>query len=200
MVIYGIVCSESLKLYIGQHKNDDLTRYFQQKWYDAHRYSGKRSHLYAALRKHPRETWSIWPLVSGIEVKAELDALEKHFIRVLKTQHPDVGYNLCDGGEGRTGPHSEATKHKLSVALTGKHRTPEQVQVQVKRAKREYIESPEYQKRLSRKGFKFSDESRKKMSDSHLGQSRPQTEEHKRRISEALFRFNARKRKEVKDQ
>jgi hypothetical protein len=106
MFIYVIVCSESLKLYVGQHKGESLKRYLQQKHWQAHHYSGKRSHLYAALRKHPRETWSIWPLVSDVQIRAELDELEQHFIRVLKTQHPDVGYNICEGGEGFTGPHT----------------------------------------------------------------------------------------------
>ena len=117
MFIYVIVCNESLKLYVGQHKKEDLGKYLSQKFFDANRYSGKRSHLYAAMRKHPRDSWSIHPLVSGIETRAELDELEKHFIRVLKTQHPDVGYNICDGGEGFTGPHSEETRRKLSEKL-----------------------------------------------------------------------------------
>ena len=61
MFIYVLVCKESLKLYVGQHKGESLQRYLQQKDWQAHHYSGKRSHLYAAMRKHPRETWSIWP-------------------------------------------------------------------------------------------------------------------------------------------
>lgn len=102
MFVYVIVCSESGKLYIGQHKGNNLQKYLQTKFSDA-RQEGRsegRSHLYRAMRKHPRETWSIWPLVSGIESKSEMDELEKHFIHVLKAQHPDVGYNICDGGEG----------------------------------------------------------------------------------------------------
>ena len=113
MFVYVLVCCESLKLYVGQHKGEDLGKYLSQKFYDANRFSGKRSHIYAAMRKHPRDSWSIWPLVSEVETRAELDELEKHFIRVLKAQHPDVGYNLCDGGEGHTGPLSEETKQKI---------------------------------------------------------------------------------------
>lgn len=105
MFVYVIVCSESLKLYVGQHKGADLGKYLAQKWYAAHKTQQKtRSHLYNAMRRHPRESWSIHPLVSGIEDKKELDELEKHFIKVLKCQHPEIGYNICDGGEGHTGP------------------------------------------------------------------------------------------------
>ena len=103
MLVYVIVCAETLKIYIGQHKDDDLGKYLSKKFYDAFRYVRGMSHLYAAMRKHPRETWSIHPLASTAD-KAELDALERHYIRVLKAQHPDVGYNICDGGEGYTGP------------------------------------------------------------------------------------------------
>ena len=119
MFIYVIVCSETLKIYVGQHKKNDLGKYLSQKFYDAHHYSGKRSHIYAAMRRHPRESWSIHPLVSGVESRTELDELEKHFIRVLKTQHPEVGYNICDGGEGFTGTFTEASLRKMSASHLG---------------------------------------------------------------------------------
>lgn len=132
MQVYVIVCSETLKIYVGQHKFEDLNRYFQQKWYDAHRYSGKRSHLYHALRKHPRESWSIHPLVSGIEAKAELDETERLLIYALKCQHPDVGYNICDGGEGFTGPFTEAHRAKLRAASLG-HVVTEETRAKIKK-------------------------------------------------------------------
>ena len=119
MFIYVIVCVKTLKLYVGQTKKVSLTRYLQQKWWQAHHYSAARSHLLAAMRKHPRDSWSIHPLVSGVESKAELDELEKHFIRVLKAQHPDVGYNICDGGEGHTGPHTEKWKQSMRLKMKG---------------------------------------------------------------------------------
>jgi hypothetical protein len=120
MVVYIIVCSETLKLYIGQHKYEDrLNQYLASKFWDAHRATTKRSYLYNAMRAHSRDSWSIHPLVSGIETKTELDEAERLLIYALKSQHPDVGYNICDGGEGFTGPHSAATKTKISVALIG---------------------------------------------------------------------------------
>jgi group I intron endonuclease len=114
LFIYVIVCDESLKLYVGQHKGRDLRQYLRSKWYAAHHRLSDRSRLYAALRKYPRESWSIHPLVSGVETRPELDELEKYFIRVLKTQHSDVGYNICRGGEGFTGPHTEKSRQKMS--------------------------------------------------------------------------------------
>src|SRR5579863_6997214 len=116
MFIYVIVCDESLKIYVGQHRGTDLGKYLSKKFWDAAHNSGRLSHLFAAMRKYPRESWSIHPLISGIEDKKELDEAEQLLIYALKAQHPDVGYNICDGGEGFTGPHSEETKRKLSEA------------------------------------------------------------------------------------
>jgi len=117
MFIYVIVCSKTLKIYIGQHKGKDLQHYLQQKLYEARNHLKVRSHLYAAMRKYPRKSWSIHPLVSDVQTRTELDELEKHYIRVLKTQHPDVGYNICDGGEGFTGPHTKAECQRISKRM-----------------------------------------------------------------------------------
>src|ERR1700722_7347716 len=106
MFVYVIVCSENLKLYVGQHKGSDLRHYLRQKLYEARTRLKVRSHLYAAMRIHPRESWSIHPLVEGIQDRQELDVLEQHYIQALKARHPDVGYNVCRGGEGFTGPHT----------------------------------------------------------------------------------------------
>jgi hypothetical protein len=135
MVIYAVVCSETLKLYIGQHRHeDDLGKYLSKKFYVAnHNTSGTRSHLYNAMRKHPRECWSIWPLVFGIETKIELDECERLLIYACKCQHPDVGYNICDGGEGFTGPHTDETRRKISASTQGQqhrlgqHRKPDEL-------------------------------------------------------------------------
>lgn len=113
MFVYVIVNSETLKLYIGQHKGSNLRKYLQTKLSDAKHRTELNSRLYRSMRKHSKMVWSIHPLVVGVESKRELDELEKHFIRVLKTQHPNVGYNICRGGEGHTGPISEATRQKM---------------------------------------------------------------------------------------
>jgi group I intron endonuclease len=126
MFIYVIVCNETLKIYVGQHKGDDLGKYLSRKFWDAnHHTSGTRSHIYASMRKHPRESWSIHPLVSDIADRKELDELEKHFIQVLKTQHPEVGYNICDGGEGFTGPHTEEWRRETLARVQAYWEKPE---------------------------------------------------------------------------
>lgn len=119
MFVYLIVCSATLKIYVGQHKGTNLRQYLQQKLYESTHRPQCRSRLYDAMRTYGG--WSIWPLVSGIQTRVELDELEKHYIRVLKTQHPDVGYNICRGGEGFTGPQSPKARALISASLRKQH-------------------------------------------------------------------------------
>jgi hypothetical protein len=119
MFVYVIVCSETLKIYIGQHKGTDLRKYLWQKFSHAKRQLNRRSHLFNAMRKYPHNSWSIHPLVSSITEKKELDETERLLIYALKAQHPDVGYNICDGGEGFTGPHTKEWKRKNSERMKG---------------------------------------------------------------------------------
>lgn len=139
------------------------------------------------MRKHPRETWSIWPLVVGIETRAELNALEQHFIRVLKTQHPEVGYNICRGGEGFAGPHTEEWRKetlqrvkaywsspearlKRAAQMKARWEDPEFRQMMTERAKgnkynlgRVQSEEEKRQRSLAEKGKQFSTEYRAKL-------------------------------------
>jgi hypothetical protein len=73
------------------------------------------SRLNASIRKHGREHFHIYPLFEGI-TKEEIIEHEKLLIKALKAQHPDIGYNICKGGEGFTGPHTEEAKRKNSDA------------------------------------------------------------------------------------
>ena len=68
------------------------------------------------MRKHPRDAWSIHALRSDIQTREELDQTEKDFIKFLRSQDPEFGYNICRGGEGFTGPHSEETRKKSGEA------------------------------------------------------------------------------------
>jgi hypothetical protein len=151
MFIYVIVCDESLKLYVGQHKGEDLGKYLSRKFWDAnHHTSGKRSHLYAAMRKYPRECWSIHPLVSDVGTRNELDILERHYIKVLKCQHPRIGYNICDGGEGFTGHHTKAVCQKMSAKIKASYvrRGAAEIQKRSEQVKARWA-NPEFRKRVS---------------------------------------------------
>ncbi len=117
MFIYLIVNRVTGKYYVGQHKGSNLRKYLQTKLSDAFKGRGGRSRLYASIRKHGREAFTIHALLSDVQTRAELDAYEKDFIAVLRSQDPEYGYNICRGGEGFTGPHSLEAKVKVTEAL-----------------------------------------------------------------------------------
>jgi hypothetical protein len=125
MFIYLIVNHVTGKYYVGQHKGTDLKRYFQKKLSSARHVRGS-SHLFNSMRKHPLPCdWSIHALLSDVQTRSELDQHEKDFIAFLKSQDPEYGYNICRGGEGFTGPHSEQTRLKVAESSRRMWQRPE---------------------------------------------------------------------------
>jgi len=114
MFVYVIVNDVTWKIYIGKHEGSNLRHYLQTKFSHAYWYPKRRSHLNASIRKNGREHFHIYPLFEGT-TKEEIIEHEKLLIKALKAQHPDIGYNICKGGEGFTGPHSDETRKKLSA-------------------------------------------------------------------------------------
>ncbi len=158
MFIYLIVNHITGKYYVGQHKGADLKKYFQRKFSDARHDKGS-SYLFRSMRKHPLPCdWSIHALLSDVQTKAELDQYEKDFIVFLRSRDHEYGYNICKGGEGHTGPHTETTrlkiientrrmwqrpghKERFSAKMTGHDVSPETVD-KIKAARALQDESP----------------------------------------------------------
>ena len=116
MFIYLIVNHKTGKYYVGQHKGNNLKKYLQTKLSGARHQKNGKSHLFNAMRKYPQATlWSIHALRSDIQTRGELDETERDFIKFLKAQGPEYGYNICRGGEGFTGPCSKETRQKISI-------------------------------------------------------------------------------------
>ncbi len=157
MFIYMIVNHATGKYYVGQHKGINLRKYLQQKFHHAQRGVSGNSRLFNSMRKHPDPlVWSIHALRSDINIRKELDELEKDFIAFLRAQDPEYGYNICRGGEGFTGPH-----------------TPE-FGINHSRVMKEMWKQPEFIKRMAarkpgRLGIRWTTEERDKLSISHLG-------------------------------
>jgi len=121
MFIYLIVNRVTGKYYVGQHKGTDLKKYLQQKFGHAKRNEGKGgSHLYASMRKHGREAFTIHALLSNVQTRPELNQYERDFIAFLRSQDPEYGYNICRGGEGFTGPHGPEFKAKAQKSWAKK--------------------------------------------------------------------------------
>jgi hypothetical protein len=122
MIVNDITC----KHYIGKTKTEDLHNYLRHKFIYSNRDRAQRSHLFASIRKYGREHFHIYPLLEGTS-NNEICEHEKLLIKTLKAQHPDIGYNICRGGEGFTGPHTEETKKKIGAKSgwwKGKKRPP----------------------------------------------------------------------------
>ena len=118
MFIYLIVNHITGKYYVGQHKGNNLKKYLQDKFAAAKRKTSGNSHLFNSMRKYTdHSAWSIHALLSDVQTRPELDAYEKDFIAFLKSQDPEYGYNICRGGEGFTGPHTEQWKRNQSQKL-----------------------------------------------------------------------------------
>lgn len=150
--IYKLV-SPSGKIYIGQAKN------YEQRIKQHKTLSKKRRTLIErAIFKYGFENFQQEILhIQEDYNRDELNSKEKYFIKLYNTQNPLIGYNISEGGEGRTGRLSTATKQKMSLAKKGKT--------------------------SNRKGTQTSEATRKQMSTSHR---RPHTEYQKQRIAEGL--------------
>jgi hypothetical protein len=115
--IYLIVNRDTGKYYVGQHKGNNLKKYLQTKFSNAKHNRGGNSFLYRSMRKHPDPSvWSIHALRSGIYTREDLNQIERDFIKFLKSQNPEYGYNICRGGEGFTGPHTKTVRQKIAKA------------------------------------------------------------------------------------
>jgi hypothetical protein len=198
MFIYVIVNSATLKIYIGQHKGNSLKQYLQRKLSAAAHLEASGSYLFASMRKHPKDVWSIHPLVSDLQTREECNHWEKLLIKALNVQNPKVGYNICDGGEGFTGTFTDETRQKMSASHTGSKHSPES------RAKMRKPKPAGHGDKVSAAmigntratghknslGFRHTEEHKEKMSALMLGNKYglgiKHSEEHKAKISAAL--------------
>jgi hypothetical protein len=116
MFVYIIVNNITDKVYIGKTVTRSLQKYLREKLHDARtdQYQG-RSHLFAAMKKytHP-EAWVISPLISSLKTNEELCFWERVLIAEYDSQNPEIGYNICRGGEGYSGTKSEDSRKKNS--------------------------------------------------------------------------------------
>lgn len=124
MYIYIIKNAVNNKCYIGKTVTKSLNSYLKSKFNDAKKYTNRSSRLNLAIRKYGESSFSIHPLVAGLKSNEELCKWEKVFIHLFGTQGED-GYNICDGGEGFTGSHTQEAKNKIRNGLQGIKRSPE---------------------------------------------------------------------------
>ncbi len=112
-VVYGLIDGTNDFEYIGQTTKTAEER-FKEHMYSPH-YIGN------AIRKHGAENFVI-AILKVCYSKAELDFLEKHFIKSRNTMSHN-GYNLTEGGEGVAG-FTPSPKTCSKISITHRRNTP----------------------------------------------------------------------------
>lgn len=159
MVVYLVTNKINGKQYVGQ-----TTKKLNLRW-NEHTSNQSQSVLHKAIRKYGKDAFLVETL-HCCDTKEEMDFVEIFYISFLNTKAPN-GYNLTDGGEGRSGYSlSEDAKKRISEKNSGK------------------IMSAEQRLQISKhhKGVKLGPRSeavKKKISDAHMGKK--PTEETRRR-------------------
>jgi group I intron endonuclease len=143
--VYKVTNMINGKIYIGQTRRSLFDRMA------SHR-DLKRGPMYMDIRTHGIDSFKCELLDL---CKSRHKALEKelNYILLLKSNDPKIGYNIMDGNR-----HASVTKEKIKKTLKARVPTLEQLM---------HIQLMG----LARKGLKVSDETRKKLSESHSGQT-----------------------------
>lgn len=143
------------KIYIGQKKSE--------KFLDRG-YLGSGKYLHNALNKYGRENFCV-ELLEECDTKEILDEREKYYIQYYRNLNCAM-YNIANGGEGGdvisklSEEDRKLRKEKLSKNGYFSNLTSEQRQV---------IQAKAWKTRRKNGNDKFSDEYRKKLSESHKG-------------------------------
>lgn len=94
--IYKHTNRENGKCYIGQTKNEDLTR----RWCGGHGYKENR-HFFAAIKKYGWESFAHEILETGLS-ESEANDREQYYIALYRSNDHRYGYNIRPGGQERT--------------------------------------------------------------------------------------------------
>lgn len=101
------------KRYVGITKQDPLAR-----WSNGYGYRSQM--FFKAIEKYGWEEFSHEILYTGLGEK-EAKEKERHLIAKWKTNNPNYGYNVTEGGDGTVGyKHKELSKIKMREAHKGK--------------------------------------------------------------------------------
>jgi len=183
MIVYLVTNLINGKQYVGQ-----TVKKLNLRW-NEHTSCKSNGALHKAIRKHKKENFVVSVLHECV-TKEEMDFVEIFYISLLNTRAHN-GYNLTEGGEGRSGYHlSEEAKKRISEKNSGHVMSDEQKAQISKRHKgvKRGPRSEETKKKisLSHLGKVISEETRAKQSLARLGKKRkPFTEETLKRMSAA---------------
>lgn len=157
--IYKITNKINNKIYIGLTIQGSRVRFLHH-LYEAR--SGSIFPIHRALRKYKEENFELETLITLPEGqdKEELKRLEKFYIKDLKANNRQFGYNLTEGGDGTLGRlHSEETKEKIRQKALGRKMSEESKKRMSEAQERMKLEDPLYYEKKAR-GAKVTNEIR----------------------------------------
>ena len=152
--IYKTTNTHNNKIYVGQRKSDVFL---------AEKYLGSGKILLQAVEKYGKDAFIV-ELIDTAETLEELGEKERFWIKELRSQDPEIGYNICPGGihvpiEGEQN------------GFFGKHHSEETKQLLRDKAMLRPAMSQETRDKIAEKnrGSHRSEETRKKMGDIQRG-------------------------------
>lgn len=169
--IYAIVNRENGRVYIGQAA-------FPSARWSQHKQNLKggthvNTHLQNAWAKYGEVSFDHF-LICSWETREECNEAEKFYIAWYKSI--GLAYNLTGGGEGLFNPDA-SVREKIAAKKRGK---------KASEATRQKIRDRIARNGHPNKGKKASEETRKRLSESHMGQSRPCAPETRQKMSESI--------------
>jgi len=112
-IIYLIRNNLNNKIYIGK------TKQFYKKYINNKIKQNPNMPIIKAIKKYGCENFSV-KVIDVATTKEQLNNLEKFYIKSFNSKNHQIGYNICDGGEGGIGgpnfkghKHTEETKEKM---------------------------------------------------------------------------------------
>lgn len=111
MVVYLVKNAVNGKPYVGKTALKLSTRWNS---HVARANSGSLTHLHRAIKKYGIDCF-VLSVLEHASTEAELNRLEIKYIEELRSNDPNIGYNLTRGGEGAMG-YKHALKAKLSMS------------------------------------------------------------------------------------
>jgi|ERR1700690_1644430 len=163
MLIYKITNLINGKSYIGQTRGTEKHRWM--KHVIAAR-NGSQCCIHKAIRKYGADSFSV-KIIVRVPKNSMLDFMERFCIYLFGTLVPS-GYNLTEGGEGRT--PSLSSRRKMSRSHIGKTLS-EETKRNMSKASLGKKKTKEHRLNISkgRKGIQFSKKTLAKMSKAAMG-------------------------------